>query len=175
MRVQQHQVSLLLPMQGLDGEATEDVVRELQESQSEAQDPEVQFAAAAALCVPLMQPAAATTANAQDPAAPAHAVVNTGGEWMAAVSAPGADTVRRHDQAADAEAPGSAAVAAGLEDSGAPSVEPGSDDTALAVLIHVLSSPRATANPTHVYMLLRLLDVASKLKVCACAGDGCLC
>ncbi len=145
-------------------------MRELQESQAEAQDPEVQFAAAAALCVPLMQPAAATITIKQTPAAPTHSMVDTESEQTAAVSALGANFVQCHDQAADAEAPGHAAVAAGLAHSGAPSVEPGSDDTGLAVLIHVLSSPRATANPTHVYMLLRLLDAASKLKVCAVVG-----
>ncbi len=165
---------MLLLLQGLDGEATEDVVRELQESQSEAQDPEVQFAAAAALCVPLMQPVKTMTTVKQTPAASSHAKQDAAREPTAAVTAIAADNVQCHDQAANAGALGRAAVVAGSADSGAPSVEPGSDGTGLAVLIHVLSSPRATANPTHVYMLLRLLDAASKLKVCACAGDGCL-
>ena len=119
-------------VQGLDGEATEDVIRELQEPQAEAQDPEVQFAAAAALCAPLAPAAALPSDQRSNDEEGVH----------------GGDVV--------AEAP---SAVAGAE-------EEGSADTGLAVLVRVLSSPRATANPTHVYMLLRVLDAASKLKVC---------
>jgi hypothetical protein len=121
-----------LPCQGLDGEATEDVVRELQEPQAEAQGPEVQFAAAAALCAPL----GAAAAQPSDE--------RSKGKGMQ-----GGDTAME-------TLFGNAGVEQGAR-----------ADSGLAVLVRVLSSPRATANPTHVYMLLRILDAASKLKVCA--------
>ena len=120
------------PLQGLDGEATEDVIRELQEPQAEVQDPEVQFAAAAALYAPFV------SAAAEIP-----------------------------DKRSDDNGVQGSGVAAEAPFGNAGCAKDGETDSGLAVLVRVLSSPRATANPTHVYMLLRILDAASKLKVCA--------
>ena len=150
-------------MQGLDGEATEDVVRELQESQAEAQDPEVQFAAAAALCEPLRQDMAATDKGQQLLAAHTRETDETSATGTPAMSSPAENSAKADQQAAETPREGDMAQGA-ASDSGAPD-RSFARSSGLAVLIRVLSSPRATANPTHVYMLLRLLDAASKLKV----------
>ena len=48
---------LLFELKGLDGEATEDVIRELQEPASESQDPELQYAIASVLAQPFAEAA----------------------------------------------------------------------------------------------------------------------
>ena len=107
-----HWLSYGPPLQGLDGEATEDVIRELQEPAREQQEPEVQYASAALMLRPLD-----ITSSAED-------------------------------------AVGSKA-------------NPAAARSGLDVLVDMLRLPRATAEPTHVYTLLRLLNAACKLQVCA--------
>ena len=135
----------------------------------------MQFAAATALCTPLTQGAVTTSSireGEQLPAASAQLSSSVGSPPTAAASASVQEGAQPNDQEANAGDADSVARPAAGQPSAQASLGARIDATGLAVLIRVLSSPRATANPTHVYMLLRLLDAASKLKVHARAWPG---